>query len=641
MELVSVTIENFRRFAGKHKLVLDGKVVAIIGPNEAGKTSILRALEHFNHSRAFKTTGGQQETTRGVNIRDEAPVIEATYWVNGDDRAALSQIPEACDVRWVKISKRAEGNTFYVTQKPRPKRDLSQRRAAAGLLKNLQKVPDSWNAVNEDSTDAATPIDHLRSVLISDEEDLTADQIEWIRSFARIEDDHILTDADRESLTKLADYESLENPEARSRKLLYSREPTFLLFDNESRTLQSQYDLDDFFRSEPRADPIPSALENLCAAAQLNLSDLHNAADIQDHGEVDSIVDAANANLEQLLRANWSQSEVSARLRLDGKTLHVLAGARGNKFVRISERSDGLRQYVALLAFLSRHRSGDALPVLLIDEAETHLHYDAQADLIQMLTKQSVAAKVVYTTHSIGCLPEDLGMGLRMVEAKGEHSRINNWFWQSNTPGFSPILFGIGATTLAFVPIRNALLTEGATDILLLPALLREALSRDHLGFQVAPGLSKANKSQVAIVDAESPRTAYLTDSDEGGDDLRSQIIAAGVPEHRIFALPKIDGVATTIEDFLRAESLIHAINVELSRSHGIKHQMSLGDLRQPGATESVEKWCEMQSIPPPKKRAVAYHLLEHRHRYPLVSENTRQQVVNLFNIISAVFDDS
>jgi predicted ATP-dependent endonuclease of OLD family len=60
-------------------------------------------------------------------------------------------------------------------------------------------------------------------------------------------------------------------------------------------------------------------------------------------------------------------------------------------------------------------RSSEHVPILLLDEIETHLHYDAQADLAQMLAKQEIVAKVIYTTHSMGCLPEDLGTGVRFI----------------------------------------------------------------------------------------------------------------------------------------------------------------------------------------------------------------------------------
>ena len=116
---------------------------------------------------------------------------------------------------------------------------------------------------------------------------------------------------------------------------------------------------------------------------------------------------------------------------LDGRVLHILVKSPGGQFDRIAERSDGLRQFLALLMFLSSHPNLKVPPIVLIDEVERHLHYDAQADLVQMLAHQDVAAKVVYTTHSLGCLPEDLGLGVRMVEATDHLSQINNWFWSN------------------------------------------------------------------------------------------------------------------------------------------------------------------------------------------------------------------
>jgi predicted ATP-dependent endonuclease of OLD family len=48
----------------------------------------------------------------------------------------------------------------------------------------------------------------------------------------------------------------------------------------------------------------------------------------------------------------------------------------------------GLRWLIALHAFLAAR--GAQKPILLVDEAETHLHYDAQADLIDALMNQRV-----------------------------------------------------------------------------------------------------------------------------------------------------------------------------------------------------------------------------------------------------------
>ena len=58
------------------------------------------------------------------------------------------------------------------------------------------------------------------------------------------------------------------------------------------------------------------------------------------------------------------------------------------------------------VTFTTEH-GGDIPPILLIDEAEIHLHYDAQADLIQMLGAMVRAHGVQRTgwvvgEHSVG-----------------------------------------------------------------------------------------------------------------------------------------------------------------------------------------------------------------------------------------------
>jgi predicted ATPase len=53
------------------------------------------------------------------------------------------------------------------------------------------------------------------------------------------------------------------------------------------------------------------------------------------------------------------------------------------KHTRLEERSAGLRSFVALIAFCATH-AGGRTPILLIDEAENHLHYEGQANLLKV-----------------------------------------------------------------------------------------------------------------------------------------------------------------------------------------------------------------------------------------------------------------
>jgi predicted ATP-dependent endonuclease of OLD family len=645
MKLVWFEVNGFKRFAELTKVYLDGKVVAIVGPNEAGKSSLLQAFEHCNSTEAVMHDGPSQETTRGESFPNDHVIFEATYLIDDSDREGLSEIPEAADVRWYSVSKTVGGSPIKSTLKPMPNRDLTQRRRVASEIERIKDVVESSLTSAETQNDESQDAERLRALLLSEEETLEDEGIELIRTCAnRIEEswaDRGIAECEglAADLRSVLEYETCEHPAVRARRVLEERRPKFLKFSEDDRNLESEYNLSTFFNEEQRrrrqTPPIPTAIQNLADSCNLSLQALYNARQANDEGKIESLLDDANAELKHLMHDTWSQSEVTVRLRLNQYQLHILVGASGEQFVRVAERSDGLRQFVALAMFLSRIPDLVVRPILLIDEAESHLHYDAQADLVQMLTKQNLAAKVIYTTHSIGCLPEDLGTGVRLVEPiERHHSKITNWFWDSDIPGFSCLLFGMGASTLAFVPIRFAVLTEGAADILLLPSLLRNAANLTHLGFQVAPGLSSATPHQFAIVDHESPRTVFLTDSDESGLRLQRKIISAGISEERTLTLPEIDGSGAVIEDFVDANAYVQAVNRELGRSHGLVNQFAVADLGVTNRPKSLADWCEKHGIRTPNKTAIAYQILEWNHKSPIVSEEHRADLRGLLAAI-------
>ena len=84
MRLIKLTMAGYRRFE-KADINLDGDVLAIIGPNEAGKSTIFSALEALDHTEPIPWP----DRTRGVEppIVDEQVCIVARYLLDNDERA--------------------------------------------------------------------------------------------------------------------------------------------------------------------------------------------------------------------------------------------------------------------------------------------------------------------------------------------------------------------------------------------------------------------------------------------------------------------------------------------------------------------------------------------------------------------------
>jgi predicted ATP-dependent endonuclease of OLD family len=278
----------------------------------------------------------------------------------------------------------------------------------------------------------------------------------------------------------------------------------------------------------------------------------------------------------------------------------------------MDERSDGLRWFIALRAFLSRPES--VKPILLVDEAESHLHYDAQADLVAVLEAQDLAASVIYTTHSVGCLPSDLGTGIRLVVVKdAQHSTLDNSFWSSG-PGITPLLFGMGARLLAFTAIRVVVLAEGPSECVLLPTLLREATDRDDVGFRIVPGLAVVADDDFDTLAQEAARMGFLVDGDPGGRRIRDKLVGAGVDARKIIALRDLADNGLQLEDLVSVDTFVAAVNEEIQRWQPgrptiQRTDVETGDHRM----DAVKKWCSANGVNVPSKVALAQRVVDRR----------------------------
>ena len=142
MQLVWLEINGFKRFSSLTKLSVDGKLVAIVGPNEGGKTTVLQACEHLNHANAVLAEGPLQETTRGSSLEPDHVIFEATYILDSEDKDSISHIPEASELRWFALQKNIGGGDFPVILKPRIKRDISTRTCTSQKLQESLSLFD-------------------------------------------------------------------------------------------------------------------------------------------------------------------------------------------------------------------------------------------------------------------------------------------------------------------------------------------------------------------------------------------------------------------------------------------------------------------------------------------------------------------
>ncbi len=372
--------------------------------------------------------------------------------------------------------------------------------------------------------------------------------------------------------------------------------PRFLKFDEPARDLESEYDLS---AAAPEAD---RGIHNFLALAGTTWERARQVSEQNDAGVTKIFVQDLDARLREKAALQWGQSDISIAVSLNPPILSIVISMQERDFIGLDQHSDGMQAFVALRSFVARaaEEEGDEVrPIILIDEAERHLHYDAQADLVRVLEEQDEAAQIIYSTHSAGALPRDLGLGVRAIVPQtrtvdgevrqGDHSEVVNRFWTMGR-GFSPLLLAMGASAFAFAATQMAVVTEGMSDALLLPTLLREATGLTRLSFQAVPGFAEATPDEVNRFDLIAGRVAFLSDGDEGGREHAKKLRENGIEAEQIIYLGGDPESGLSIEDLIPKSVYLTAVNGQLKTWHGL--EFPAGRLPVKGRSKFVEDWC-------------------------------------------------
>lgn len=624
MRLISAHIRGYGRIVDS-KINLDAKVIAIVGPNEAGKTTLLKALGHVDGNAAVPVP----QRSRAAEVSDQTRVTTFDYVVEDADKDALADLDLLEPPTRASIARSAAGGNLIVDLSPRPVKSVKPLQGAAERLKAslADKSLDEWIDPNTTYADPESDaprdyrkelqaiIEAIDAAIAEPGSALTEEMVETTRSLqtATLNDE-----ADSERLRTaygtIIVWAEREDPAAEARDRIWQGTPDFIMFDEADRSIQSAYTFDDALVNDP-----PDALENLAGTASLDLTQLLHFVSTGDIARRRSAIVQANSRMDKIFDGAWKQSKLSVHFELDGDQLRIELMEDGDNVTVFDERSAGLRMFVALIAFLKVHGS-DRLPILLIDEAENHLHIDAQADLVNMFVTQEHAVKVIYTTHSPACLPPDLGTGIRVVVPREDNfqvSDVRNSFWQSGA-GFSPLMLAMGAAAAAFTPARFVVLAEGATEMILLPTLIRAATGETDLPYQVAPGLSEVPNDFLPKLDLEAAHVAYMVDGDDGGTKLKAALTDVGVPESLIAELgvPGIENVLASKDYRAAISALLPECNPDVAVSD-LPEVPPIAVADGGSVAKWMYGWIKDEGLKAPSKVAVANWLVENQRSTP------------------------
>jgi len=259
--------------------------------------------------------------------------------------------------------------------------------------------------------------------------------------------------------------------------------------------------------------------------------------------DAETVMQRVNRTLNKVFTEKWKQ--LSGVRDIDSAKLTYTHHAQTrNRFFEIKivdsdgttfsvdERSKGALWYLSFLMKTEfrrkKLRGGSGKPIFLIDEPASNLHASAQQNMIEDFKKLVEDTSVIYTTHSQYLISLDnisntyivkRDEGITTCEPWGDYVRGKS----VNTTYFQPLADAIKVVPNSFdIPWWKAILTEGPSDMNVIAVLANAFNGGTDLDTVIYPGsAAKSMDTLIALNLGWGATFKILLDGDEEGNEAQ------------------------------------------------------------------------------------------------------------------------
>lgn len=241
---------------------------------------------------------------------------------------------------------------------------------------------------------------------------------------------------------------------------------------------------------------------------------------------------AAGRRLTNEIRRVWGDERLTIRLDVDGQYLQTLVEDESTIPVELDQRSEGFRWLVSFfVVFHAQARDALKDAVLLLDEPGLSLHALKQQEFRKTVSQLAEGNQIIYTTHSpfmVGSDELDLVRVVEMVDRE-TGTRVHTRLAVDDPRSIYPLQAALGYDLAqSMFTHQSNLVVEGVTDLLYLEAL-NEAFrsvggpSIDEQTAIVPAGSASKVVYYSTILTSQKLKVAALLDSDAAGDQAANQ----------------------------------------------------------------------------------------------------------------------
>jgi energy-coupling factor transporter ATP-binding protein EcfA2 len=606
MRLVRARVQRYRSVRDTGLFDVEHAKTILVGPNEAGKSAILQALQQINPPEGVEPFEALRDYPRseyndistGKVDPDKVNVVEGHFALDDSDKAVL--LPAFQDVVYV--------SGRYLSNRTWHRLDGGPKTPSYGeLRKDLGRLCVHMDArvpePEEGAKKAKFPSEELLELTREWSDQTLIDGKEGAALNAWLK--KVIGYVDESNAAEEARYDSLELATniAGQRKAtldaLNARTPVFVLFNNYFRVRPLIHlahlaaRLNTGVLDDDQYDYGNSCLLKLLGFTAQQLSDLGKVGDppagnpnalknYRDQLDRRSYqLNAASVRLTTEIRKVWQPNPERAeadnlRMQADGQYLKVVVQDELGVEIELNQRSEGFQWLVSFfVVFFAEAQDEHENAILLLDEPGLSLHGLKQREFRTTISRLAESNQTLYTTHSpflVG--PEELDL-VRVVEMTDRKigTKVHTTITADDPASLLPLQEALGydlAQSL-FGQQRNMVL-EGLTDYWYIDAaaeMLREGGVVDLNDKIALVPASSAGKVvyYATILHAQKLKVAALLDSDAAGDQAAAQDVLVGTLGNKNILRTKdyYKGPVTKpeIEDLLR-ETLVALAKADL-----------------------------------------------------------------------------
>ncbi len=598
MKPTSFEVRNFRSIVDSTTIRL-ADITVLIGPNQAGKSSILEGLNKLSFDARFdpfdltQLRGTSKQFMDGELLPKDIPVVTAAFELDDEERTKLAPLMPAGPEppKEIAVTKTYDNwfrFAFGGTQVAFPSRTVvehAKTRLAAELEALRAQAEPFWarqpNAPHRPVFDATLA---KARELVGRRLPLCDEFCSAVESFKNDSFEQQLKDLTAshiKALTRIA----AEGLPATSEMAKLSE--FFLMHLPRTAYFKTYERLED-------GAPVSELLEdnnrfptfrNLLKLADLRVRQLSAIAEDK---QKQAYIEHASGRVTKLLREAWKGEDLQLQFRFSEGRLMAFTkdSAAVETLLPPSSGSEGFQWWLGFyITFGASTETEYKNAILLLDDPGVFLHPTGHRDLLKLFeTYLARDVTTIYSTQIPFLIPKEHLNRIRLVTktADGKSAVEEKWYRGGNTDVLAPLRAALGVSLgdSLFVG-KNTVVAEGLSDRILLYAILAylgktgarrlvDLAELEVLGGNGAPSLLNLG----LLLQIQNLPYLLLMDNDEEGRRCRESFVKEGIPEDNMVLIPLDEADGRTdadVEDLFPVEMYAEAF----TRVHGARMKLS------------------------------------------------------------------